>query len=376
MPETTNLVEKASNYILARLKAVVQEHDQLRTNIVETFNPDISGETFANNLRAKIRKNQESINKFLDHVGDNPKIIDKLSPTIQKNPVFNEAFGTNEGSLDMLGDDEEVACKIAFGSTPQGYEEYTKLPEIGPNGFWGNSSATYYSNLLVTMARKPADRNNLFLNSSIFHITPMEANVYAAFADYDFLYKNDDQHGFGFVHNGYVYDGDRHDAALYPNPKKFAPKDCSQFVREMLDFGSQYPTNNDQFRTMDMLYCYRNQQGTGYIKDRKTWLATPKAQELINGLEPIKPEDVQPGDIHVKWQFRNNKHVPTSKRVNAYGHTTIVKSVDNGEVLTIGDGQGAPDRDGFGLEKYPMTGWTSEDQNSVFETGFFRPKPR
>lgn len=333
------------------------EYAELQQQIELNFDPEISGEAYARELKNRFQSNINAFDKFYD--GRTAEINKKLTNRLYYNPIdYILAYG-----LDILGDDESVTCQILDGTwQPQDYTDMN-IPELGAGNFWGSTQPSIYGNILYLMARKKTDPIHLNQNSSFLHVTPLDSDLVEPLLNSEYLYQNGSQYGLAFAHTGYIYNGNRMDNVLYTTEKTYAPKDCSQFVQEMLG-------HQNAFITEDMLYTYRRKTCAGYI--RKNWQESPIAHELCNNLVPVSVEDVQPGDIHVKWDFRSGAK-PTNSRINFHGHTTIVFSKQGNEVLTLGDGQSVPYRDGFGLETYSARA-TETHKHGITETRFFRAK--
>jgi hypothetical protein len=353
MPLDEDIVVKTMTYIKDRRTAVIAEHDTLRDVALKSKAlEDTSGDKLAGDLKRRINDNINILTNFFYNT-DYPQI----STTISINPIVE----INKLSLKLLGDDEDAACRFIYNkATPRGYDN-TDIATLGSGDYWCSTYSSAYSNILIMLAKNAKDKIDLNLDSSIFHVTPLATDLATNLSGYEYLYKDS---GFGFVHNGWVYDGSRHDSALYPTRKKFAPIDCTVFVGNMLGL-------NNQFRTRDMLFSLRNKQKLGYMPD--SWDTTDLANELATKFDEVHREDVQSGDIYLRFDFEKSDKA-TNLRANVSGHSTIVYSVQDGEVLTLGAGQTTYARDGFGFETFSMHPSVINEDGSISETKFVRLK--
>lgn len=343
-------------YIRNRQERVIAEHSKLTDIITESFDPDISGEAFAKDIKSRLKHNNQILYAFYGAIDST--LLAKATDTIKYAPRTE----LNDGALEMLGEDETMACKIADGKWLPAEYIQKQIPEIGGGSFWGSSQSSFYSNILFLMAKNKNSNIDLNLDSSIFHVTPLDPSLAKLLDGYEYLYTNNETTGIGHIHSGFVFDGFRHDDAFYPTAKKFAPMDCSQFVQHILGF-------KNKFRTRDMLFTYRTKTNSGLIF--KDWETTARAQELCANFVTVPIEDVQPGDIHLKMIYVQDKKA-TSERVHKFGHTTIVYSKHGSEVLTLGVGQTVPYRDGFGFETYSMEPTVKLEDDMICETKFLR----
>jgi len=354
MPEN-EIAEKACNYIKGRIEQVKVEHKQIIDKL--EIDQDVSGEQYAKQIKEDLEVSAIQLETY--HNTADTDILSKSFKPIYYNPMP----WVHDYSLKILGDSENIVCQITEGKwLPYGYASNT-IPTLGEKNYWSTTYSSAFSNTLLHMDPTfPEHAAKYAQKSAFFHATPLLVDDKVHLKGYRYSYA---PNVYGYVHNGYTYDGSRHDQKLFPKGKRYNALDCSQFVGEILDMPKL-------FRTEDMLFCRRHLQGKGYV--RKGWLQTQRAQMLCKSLEVVDINDVRPGDVHVLTDFRNKKKA-TSKRVHYHGHTTIVFSQGQKSVNTLGNGQyPIPQRDGLGFEEYSMAPTEILENGDTREPFFLRLK--
>lgn len=234
----------------------------------------------------------------------------------------------------------------AFHNLAQGIFEpedsfWQKYPMLRTNTYFGSNTATLESAKMLCF-RFATSRETIqtYAQTSITHVTPTEhlptifQNSNSKFFTH-IKVKGKLVPGFGFVHGGYAFGGQRRE----PRQLEFGPEDCSSIVHNWLD-SSIYrlpyraPVHT-QFSTADELRAWRQRGQRGlYFIDKNPAASTWDEYFKKTIDKPITAKHTQAGDLILIRTAQSDKDFDS--HAAGSGHTGVVigdDPVDASKVL-------------------------------------------
>lgn len=173
-------------------------------------------------------------------------------------------------------------------------ETFDHFPVLRTKTYWGSNQGTIENAKLLCMRFAFSEESILdYAESSIAHVTPCINLTLPIVKNTNskFFVPIDGTAGFGFVHGGYAFGGQRGENIKY----KFGPEDCSSMVENLLEQTinqSEYTAAKKQFSTLDLLNAWYGNKN-------------------LHNLQSVRQDHVTAGDIFLL-------------RTATSGHTGIV----------------------------------------------------
>lgn len=318
-----------SPLVLEAARQISQRTAQMRKDqqaILESFKIDHDLGTYddlsAKNLRDTAQSSQT---QSLEQI----KLFNaQLSSTDFFQLRFNKMALIVEQTIQLFSH-KSFTHHLSQGLRPNIFDyETTYIPIQGSINFWGNNDATIFSNALIGMrlALHPQESIQQYMHTAIAHVIP--ATLPEGYATSRYAYNHDGKTGFGVVHGGYAFGGQRLENVFAP--KKFGPEDCSSWVAKLTKSATEWSTQ-------DLLCAYRKLTDNGIVP--AGWDSSVLGQEYRTTYETtVKPENIQPGDIYLSRSF-NTAFGDPDTNLGSGGHTGVVVNADPnnpGRVLIFG----------------------------------------
>lgn len=198
-------------------------------------------------------------------------------------------------------------------------------PALRTNSYWGSNKGVIESaKLMCVRFATSSDTIKDYMTTAIGHVTPCP-NLPVSFQSSGSKFytpidvKGTLQPGFGFVHGGYAFGGQRDEFHQY----EFGPEDCSSMLHNVMESSVSKKfysaAASSQFSTPDMLFAWRRHQkaGTFHI-DKAPW-----SQYVYDNTQAVSVESLQPGDLFLMRKSAQSDGNPDT-HAKGGGHTGVV----------------------------------------------------